>query len=434
MSDISIKEKKVKVVDEPLKPIPLDQRQHWFTPAMIFGGLEFCIPVLMIGSMMVASFDIITVAIIAILAMLLVTLPMNAIGGYVGARSGLSSSVLARNSFGEKQSRYLVSLMICIVGMGHWGLQTAVAGNAICAMMGIDYLTDRTTWAMVTIIVGFLFGLPSIIGYSSMKWTDYIAVPAGLLLSGFGIYLAFKNVGFSSIIAYKPTAPTMTLLMGFNLIISLNSAQVLLAMDYTRFAKPTWKDNLKIPFGVIGIGVPLLMVGALMAVGNGTYDIVQVMTNLGFPFWGFLVLWLSTWTSQLVNCYSSGLGLANMFNVNSNKGRMIATLVVTVLAIGLALIGILEHLTDLYSMTALVFPAIAGVIIADFFMRGEKVSDEEHSDWNWVATVGILLGGLFGYLTTFVIPFGIPAVQTLLVAVIVYYFGMKSKIVKAGLI
>ena len=219
--------------------------------------------------------------------------------------------------------------------------------------------------------------------------------------------------------------------MAFNLIISMNSAQVLLAMDYTRFAQPTWKDNLKIPFGIIGIGFPLVMVGALMAIGNGTYDIVQVMTSLGFPFWGFLLLWLSTWTSQLVNCYSAGLGLANMFNVNSNKGRMIATFAVTIIAIGLALAGILEHLTDLYSVTSLVFPAIAGIIIADFFMRGEKISQEDHSDWNWVATAGIALGGLFGYLTTYVFPFGIPAVQTLLIASIVYYLGMKSKIVKA---
>ncbi|MBM7855068.1 purine-cytosine permease-like protein [Desulfohalotomaculum tongense] len=33
-------------------------------------------------------------------------------------------------------------------------------------------------------------------------------------------------------------------------------------------------------------------------------DSVQVMVNLGFPFWGFLILWFATWTSQLVNNYS----------------------------------------------------------------------------------------------------------------------------------
>ena len=187
MTESAIKEERTKVVDEPLKPIPLDQRQHWITPAMIFGGLEFCIPVMMIGSMLIGSFSIPIVALIIISAMLLITLPMNAVGGYVGAKTGLSSSVLARNSFGEKQSRYIVSIMICIVGMGHWGMQTAVAGNAICAMLGIDYLADRTTWAIVTVIVGLSFGLPSIIGYASMKWTDYIAVPSGLLLSVFGI-------------------------------------------------------------------------------------------------------------------------------------------------------------------------------------------------------------------------------------------------------
>ena len=45
MGNETNKEKKEKaaIVDEPMTPVPLDQRQHWITPAVIFGGLEFCV-------------------------------------------------------------------------------------------------------------------------------------------------------------------------------------------------------------------------------------------------------------------------------------------------------------------------------------------------------------------------------------------------------
>lgn len=32
--------------DEALAAVPADMCQHWITPTMIFGGLEFTIPVL----------------------------------------------------------------------------------------------------------------------------------------------------------------------------------------------------------------------------------------------------------------------------------------------------------------------------------------------------------------------------------------------------
>lgn len=29
--------------DEPMTPIPLEQREKWVTPAVVFGGLEFSV-------------------------------------------------------------------------------------------------------------------------------------------------------------------------------------------------------------------------------------------------------------------------------------------------------------------------------------------------------------------------------------------------------
>ena len=38
--------------------IDKDARQPWHVPAIIFGGLEFCIPVLMVGGILIGNFSL----------------------------------------------------------------------------------------------------------------------------------------------------------------------------------------------------------------------------------------------------------------------------------------------------------------------------------------------------------------------------------------
>lgn len=411
--------------DEALAAVPLDQRQHWITPAVIFGGLEFTIPVLMVGATLSGAFGLGKIFWILIISLFGIQWIGNALQGYIGAKTGRSSSVIARSSFGKLQARFIVGLTIFVVSLGWWALQTAVAGNAISIMFGIDYESQFGIWALIVIIAGLLFALPSIIGYGSMKWTDYIAVPAGLLLVIVAIYLSLKNTGWETISSWQPES-SMTILAAISLVIGVNVSQWVIAADYTRYAKPTFRDNMLIPSGIVIVGFPLFIVGAIMSVGVGDADIVNVMVNLGFPVWGFLILWLATWTSQLVNNYSMGLALSSLLNVNSNRGRAMLTFAGTILAIIIALSGILDYFEDFLYMTALVYPAIAGVMMADFFLL-RKMKWVDNDGWNWMATIALVAGTFVGYLTQYVSEFGLPAVQSLIAAAIVYYIAMVIK-------
>lgn len=424
MSGNETKQEKKVIVDEPMTPVPLDQRQNWITPAVIFGGLEFCVPILMIGATLIGAFGLKGMLPVVLFTFLILTWGGNTLSGYIGAKTGLSSSVIARQGFGDKQAKFIIALVIGVISMGWWAIQTSVTGNALCVILGIDYTANKAGWAIVTIIVGLLFAIPSIIGYSSMKWTDYLAVPCGLILCVAGIYLALKNVGWSQIVSFQGTGD-MTFAAGVTTLLGMNVSQFVIAADYTRYAKPRWKDNFLIPLGIIAIGVPLVFIGAIMAAGHGTADIVAVMQNLGFPVWGFIVLWLASWTSQLVNNYTMGLSFSNILNVKSNKGRATVTLVGTVLSILLSLWGILDHFQDLLSLAALLYPAIAGVIFIDFFVRKEKWEDK--LGWNFMATIALIVGTAVGYLTTYVKAVGIPPLQSLIVTCIVYYVAMKIK-------
>lgn len=126
-----------------------------------------------------------------------------------------------------------------------------------------------------------------------------------------------------------------------------------------------------------------------------------------------------------VNNYTMGLSFSNILNVNSDKGRAKVTFVGTVLSIILSLVGILDHFMYLLYFAALCYPAIAGVMFVHFFACKQKWVDKK--GWNIIATVAMICGIFVGYITTYVVPVGIPAIQSLTVTGIVYYFAMKLK-------
>lgn len=410
--------------DEAIDPVPLEQRGHWIGPFSVNAGLEFTIPVLTTGALLIGSFSLWMTTLILVIA-LVITWIGNALNGYMGAKTGRPSTVIAKSSFGNIQARFVVGINIIIVCLFWWGLQTHVAGDAIAAIVGVSKEQDPFLWGIIVLIVGITFAIPSILGYESMKWTDYIAVPAGLLLVIVGVYLAIKNIGWSGISSWSPT-PTLTVIGAISLVISVNISQWISSADYTRYAKPVVKDNLIIPLGIVGVGFPLFLVGAIMSIGIGEADIVTVMLALNFPVWGFLILYLATWTSQLVNNYSMGLALANMFNINSGKGRAILTLLGTVVGLGLAMTNVVSQLENFLYIIGLTSPPVAAIMFADYFII-QKQQYRESENWNWVATWTMLIGFAFGYLTQYVIPFGMPLLQSFFMTGILYYIGMKMK-------
>ncbi|MFC4636030.1 cytosine permease [Dokdonia ponticola] len=405
-------------IDSASESIPLNKRQPWYVPAFIFGGLEFCIPVLLIGGILIGNFSLLEIIGVLLIGLVFFQWIGNAIQGYIGAKTGLTSSALAALSFGKEQSRIIVGVVILILTLGWWAIQTSVAADAFSALLGINKNENLFLYILSTTLIGLLFAIPSILGYASIKWVDYIAIPSGLLLVTVALYLSINNLGWEKIATWNPEG-NMSFIEAVNLVISINVAQWLIAPDYTRHAQPTWRDNILIPLGIIIVGFPLFIVGGIMSLGTGNSDIVLVMQELGFPAWGFVVLWVATWTSQLVSNYTGGLVLCNMFNLNDRKSRKTLTLLFAIVGIILALLGILNQFVNFLYATALIIPVIAGVIMSHYFFVN-KTLIKATTSWNWLATVSIVIGLLIGYLTQYVYPIGIPAIQSLIVAGVVY--------------
>ena len=397
----------------------MSDRQPWYVPAIIFGGLEFCIPVLMLGGILATNFSLLNVIAILVVGLVIIQWIGNTIVGYIGAKTGLNASDLASISLGKKQSKLIVSSTILFITLGWWAIQTAVATDALSSLLSISKASNFITYCSITTVIGVLFALPSIIGFSSMKWVDYIAIPAGIILVVVAIYLSLENIGIEKILSWDPPSD-MSFLEAVNLVIGINVVQWLFAADYTRLARPVWRDHILIPLGIVAIGFPLFIVGAIMSIGIGSSDIITIMENLGFPSWGFIVLWLATWTSQMVNNYSGGLVVGSILNKGGEKARKRSTLLFSLIGIVIAIAGIMDYFIHFLNLLSLLVPAIVGVIVVHHFKNKEYVM-LKNNHWNVHATIAIAVGVLIGYITQYQYHFGIPALQSLFVSSVFYF-------------
>lgn len=413
--------------------VPKNERQPWYVPAIIFGGLEFAVPLLIAGGILITNFSFLEMILILCIGLVFFQWIGNAVQGYIGAKTGLTSSDLASLSFGSGQTKIIVGLVILILTLGWWSIQTAVVSQALTSLLGLNKDENILFYILITTVVGLLFALPSILGYASIKWVDYFAIPAGILLVTGALYYSFNEIGWQQIISWKPVG-NMSFLEGVNLVLGINVAQWLIVPDYTRHAKPVWRDNILIPLGIIAVGFPLFMIGGIMSMGTGSSDIVEVMQGLGLTIWGFIVLWIATWTSQLISNYTGGLVLCNMFSTNDDKSRKKLTVLFALIGIVLALLGIMDQFVNFLNFTLLIIPVLSGVIMSHYFFVSKAVFKTTKS-WNWMATVAISVGVLLGYLTQYVFSFGIPAVQSLLASGLTYvvlnrFFNKKEQSTK----
>lgn len=407
-----------------LGSIPLEKRQHWATPGIVYAGCEFALTVIMTGSGLVSDFSISRLLLVVVVG-LIISWIFDSMSVYLSASTGRPASVIARSSFGIAQSRVVISLVLAFATIGWWAFQTAVVGNAVSAMVGIDYTTQRIAWAIITIICGAIFAIPSIIGFTSMAWVDYIAYPAGMLIIIWSLVLGIKNMGWSNILAYNPTQ-TISFTSAISTVIGAHACQMLMIADYGRFCKPEKKDAILMPMLTMMTGFILLMIGGIIGVGEGSFDIVKVLIGLGFPAQAFICMFLAQWTTQMLNNYTIGLALCNAFNLDSEKNRVIMTIVGAILGIVVTLLGILDYYQILLNFFAILFPPIVAIMIVDYFLLRDK-EWYEIEGWNIIATIAYIAGGFIGYYTQYINVMGIPAIQSWAVSAVCYYGLMYFK-------
>jgi len=340
------------------------------------------------------------------------------LGGYtgalafIGAKTGLSTHLLARYSFGEKGS-YLGSALLALTQIGWFGVGVAMFAIPVNRVTGID-----TT--LLIYVSGLLMTATAFFGIKAVTILSAIAVPSIAVLGGVSVFGAVDHIGgIGSLMAVKPM-DNIGLITGVSMCIGSFISGGTLTADFARFSKDK-KTGVMSAVVAFFIGNSLMFLfGAVGAKVFNTSDISEVMFKQGLIIPAIIVLGFNIWTTNDNALYSSGLGFSNIFNMNKSKIVVVNGILGTIFAMALY-----NNFVGWLAMLNTLLPSIGGVILADYFFvkKGnyDTIKDAKFQTVNWIA---IASWGA-GVLAAKFIP-GIAPLNSVVATMAIYTIAMKA--------
>ncbi len=367
-----------------------EKRVNWLSLLTIWFGGIVSVPALLIGSTFITGLTFYQGILAGLIGYSIVCAFMCFIS-VAAVNKRLSTVQLATSSFGNIGAGILVGLVIGVSTMGWFGVQSNIAGASFSKIMDL-YFHIKISPSFSSVFWGLLMMLTAVFGFKYMRYFNYVAVPCKILIIIFGVYISFQGKSFSSITTFQPTGTPFSILTGIGMAIGLISVGGVISADYSRFAISRKDAILGSILGLIPAALSMLAIGSMLAILQNTSDIVEVFSRLGFPALALMVLIIATWTSNIMNAYSSGLALNQLFRWPEKK-RYISTIIAGVIGTALAAIGILEKFTGFLIVLTTAVPPVAGVLIADYWVS-KTFNANTTKAFNWKGFAAWALGVL----------------------------------------
>src|SRR5699024_5605951 len=112
--------------------------------------------------------------------------------GAIGAKTGVTTAMIANKSFGTSAS-VIIGFLLGITVIGWFSVQAGFFGQTIHAMIPIGGFITSTPVAAAW--GGCLMILTAFIGYKGIRILSNVAIPLLLVLAAFGIVLAISKSG-----------------------------------------------------------------------------------------------------------------------------------------------------------------------------------------------------------------------------------------------
>lgn len=413
--------------DFALTRVPQSSRKHWFGIAVQRFGQVSALSQFLLGATLGYAMTFGD----AVLAFLLGSLILEVVivfVGLIGQQEGLNTSLLAKwTGFGEVGAS-LVGLAIGISLIGWFGIQSAISAQSLDNLM--PGIFPVWVWSLlfglaVTAIVAF--------GFKGMQLLANVTVPLFLILVGWSVISELSRHDIGELMTGPPPGPAMSVWAGTGIVAGGLIVGAIISADMTRFNR-TGPDVVKQT--VVGVTLGEFVIGlsgVLLAHATASGDIVAIITS-SVGFVGLLIVITGTLKINDWNLYSSTLGLVNFISTafGKNLNRVTTTVVLGVVGSVLAAAGILGQLTGFLTLLSVAFPPIAGIMVAEYFIvkiwRPELEASRAEGRLPATAprlvpaTIIIwLVSSVAGYFITW----GIPAVFSLLISMVLYIVAGK---------
>ncbi|MBD2179628.1 cytosine permease [Planktothrix sp. FACHB-1355] len=401
--------------DHPLKTFGWDVRKPMWSLALllmgftlysgtlfagIFVGPEYSVWTDLLGSIAIGN------SILGIYAAAL---------AYIAAKSGLSTALMARFSFGKVGSQW-VEFMLSFTQIGWYVWGSAIIAQLLNKLLGVPIFLNWLTILVCT----YLFCITAYIGYRVMDWLSRIAVSTALFAMFWSVAIVMTKVGGME--SLQVLAPARQLAYGqiLTFVIGLFIAGATQIYHNPDFPKIRIQDVIIVIVAFFFANGFLMLCGAFNALFYNNVDIVQVIGNQELLFAGLLLLFVNMWTTQDNAIAAFSAISTEVFHKNKRMAFFVGS---AILALLLSLGGIYKMLIPYLIWLGTFIPPIGGVIVSDYWLVHQgKFPDPEkaRSAFNWA---GISAYGVASAIALF--SPGIKPINGIVAAIIIHFLASK---------
>ena len=421
--------------DFSLESVPLTQRKTWLNLAVIWIGIAVVMSAIFRGMMIGLGLGKISSVVLSYALGEIILIVMMGLTGYIGAKTGFSTPLIANFSFG-RIGAIIISLSIALSLIGWFGVQAAFFARTIQFYFKTDF-----SLPIFSFLCGIVMMIPAIFGIRGLSALSWMASPFMIIIFLWGlIKMGFHFLPSETLVSlalnHKPDPYPLTLGAAASIVAGGFIVGAITSADIFRYARPRMKDIFLAATLAMVVSAFLHLVGSVLSMNTGVYherlpELVIDNQYLGLGFIGFLVLLLAQWTTNDSNIYSSVLALNNIFQTK----RWIVTIGAGIFASLFAAFGILERLELFLKILAVSIGPIGGIFICDhYILRRLKVRDfreKTFSKVNYKALGVYLVSFLIGWTTSGhpftikIFPFSVFAFNGIISSIILYYMLMK---------
>ncbi|WP_221565919.1 cytosine permease [Alkalihalobacillus sp. TS-13] len=385
------------VNDYERKPVPQEKRKGWFALSIVWLGAIIALSAIVLGGTLGGGLSF-GKSILATFVGTFVLAVLSALCGIVGAKTGLSTSLVSRFALGRYGS-YAVSVIIAIALFGWFGVQLDLFGSSLRYILLEVFSVDVPAKALV-ILGGILMTTTAVIGYKAIEKLSFLAVPLlGLLLVA-SLAKVMDNRSFSSIIDTPLSGDPLTVGLSISLIIGSLAIGAIIGPDISRYARTT-KDAVISSFVGFFAGFSVvLIIAVILAKATSKADIVEIMLGLGWGAAAMAILILAQWTTNDNNLYSSALGFSVIF---SKAPKFVLTIIAGFVGTMMALGGIYDNFIPFLIFLSALIPPIGGIYVGDYFVNPKKYDFQyigQMKNVNVTSSIVWILSALLAFMTT----------------------------------
>lgn len=332
---------------------------------------------ILIGGLAVAAGLSFWAAVTAVVSGIVVAFTAYLVMATIGVDYGLPGQVATRMTYGIRGAKWIPSVLRTVASVVQFAFQTIAGALAISAVLSAPFGVEFSL-VLVSLVFAVLQVAVAVVGYDSLKKLSRAAFPLKVVILGYICYLLMTHdaPGFApgEVFSYGGTVgwKWAVFALWLNAVAGAWLSMITDAADFCRYSNSRpdmWVGTMSA--AVVG-AVFSAFIGAYGAAATrgevaNTFEVIpQISSSVLTLSLVLIVVLLDNWTINVLNLYTGGLSVSNIF---SNLGRFWTTLMVSAAGVALSLFPqMIDFFAQVGGALGAFFAPIAGVLIADYLL------------------------------------------------------------------